>query len=135
MDNVNSGAESAQAPAPAVARILAVRPRSQTIELEWPVEYDGKTYTQVTVSRMTTEQVSEFVSAAKVLGSKTTLPMFDVPGEVIDALDPDDADKVGEAVQSFLPRALKMANELMFGASTTTSPSPPQPSAPLSPTS
>lgn len=121
-----SEAEAAPA-APPVARIVAVRPRSKVVELDWPIEYDGKTYAQVTVSRMSAQQVSEFITAAKETGN-SHLPMFDVPHAVIDALDPDDAETVEGVVQSFLPRAFKTAaNELTPATQTTTSPSQPQP--------
>lgn len=86
-----------------VAKVLGDRTRR--VPLEWPVEYDGKVYDAVTVSRMSGEQISAFY-ADEVSGR---LPMFDCPFEVIDALDADDAMTVQKAVLDFLPRSMREA--------------------------
>lgn len=82
------------------------RPRSEVVTLEWPINFGGKLYEAICVSRMTAAQVDEFVEAVKAKGPKTSLPMFDAPPEVIEALDADDANRVNEVVSRFLPRAL-----------------------------
>lgn len=83
------------------------RPRFRTVPLEWPIEYDGKTYSEITVRRMTTAEVVAFLEQSEVEDGKPIFPMFDVPSEVINALDPDDDVTLGKAVNDFLPRALR----------------------------
>lgn len=92
--------------------------RFRTVKLEWPIEYDGKVYDSVTVSRMTTRQVGEFIEG------KGRLVIFDVPSEVIDELDDDDAVEVNKAVEDFLPRRLRdiLASNRNSGAPTSQSP-------------
>lgn len=85
------------------------RPRFRVVPLEWPIEYDGKTYSEITVRRMTTAEVVALVDQMRDDVGAATLPMFDVPREVIDYLDPDDADEVNKAVNDFLPRGLRSA--------------------------
>jgi hypothetical protein len=98
--------------APAIPKYIDNgRPRFRTVPLEWPVEFEGKVYSEVTVRRMTASEVGEFIDAIRTDGSKAFLPMFDVPQAVIDALDDDDGVEVNKAVQDFLPRRLREANE------------------------
>jgi hypothetical protein len=80
--------------------------RTKTIPLEWPVEYDGEIYTDVTVRRMTGAEVSAFFAQPE---ETRRLPMFNCPAEVIDALDADDAAAVSKAVMDFLPRSMRPA--------------------------
>ncbi|MGJ5029048.1 phage tail assembly protein [Bradyrhizobium sp. HKCCYLS2038] len=102
--------EPAQA-GPELPRFVGGKPRSRDVLLDWPLQYDGKIYDRITVRRMTTAEVGEFVAAASTeAGSDMRLPMFDCPPEIIDALDPDDAEKVNEAVRDFLPRLLRQAD-------------------------
>lgn len=86
-------------------RATLVGLRSKTIALDFPVEFDGKTYTEITVKRLTGDEVSAFYNDP----SAERIPMFDCPPEVIDALDADDAEIVMEAFRNFLPRALRTA--------------------------
>lgn len=97
-------------------RIISSKPRNRTVDLEWPIEYEGRMYDRIVVRRMSTAEVVTFVDAARqarVGDGDVRLPMFDtvdgtpVPLEVIDALDPDDAAAVNEAVADFLPRSLR----------------------------
>lgn len=96
-------------PAPPPPTFLSKRNRFKTIKLEWPLEYDGKVYREVTIRRMTTEEVAAFVTAAAE-GGDPMLPMFDAPMAVIDNLDPDDAETVNNTVNDFLPRSLRVEN-------------------------
>lgn len=108
----------AEKPAP---RLLGVR--STVVPLDFPVDYDGKVYSEITVTRMTGAQVIEFVNMLKESGSRANLPMFDVPREVIDALDADDAEALDEAVFNFLPHRLMGEDGRMREAGADTSPS------------
>ena len=110
-DKTEAAASDDQAvAAPAPPKFVGDRPRFRTVPLEWPVEYDGKTYSEVSVRRMTAGEVMNFIEQA-TNGGSPRLPIFDVPPEVIDALDADDADNVNKAVNDFLPRALRQADE------------------------
>jgi hypothetical protein len=119
------GAAPTAAPAGAepVATFVSTKPRWRTVPLEWPIEYAGKVYNEITVHRMTTAQIGDFISAAEK-GAKVMLPMFgDTPAAVIDALDPDDSEAVNEAVRSFLPRGMRAETEPQApGANTSPSP-------------
>ena len=97
--------------APAAPRFTGNKARTTTVPLEHHIEYDGKVYTAIIVSRMTVTQVGEFVEAAQAQGGEARLPMFDAPPEVIDALDPDDAENVNKVVRDFLPRSLRPATD------------------------
>jgi hypothetical protein len=97
---------------PEPPQFIGGKPRSREVLLDWPLRYNGKVYDRITVRRMTTAEVGEFITAAS--GENATnarLPMFDCPSEIVDALDPDDAERVNEVVRDFLPRALRQAEE------------------------
>ena len=99
--------------APAAPKFAAGKLRSETVPLEWPIEYDGKTYATVTVSRPTIAELDEWrdrIAGMKDAGqdvSKERLPMFDAPTPVLEALDPDDEDRVSEVAGRFLPRRFR----------------------------
>lgn len=119
MEDVNQ-----EAAAPAAAEIKPATPtfvnqkeRFRKVPLEWPLEYDGKVYDSVTVRRMSAEDMRTFIAMED---GSTIFPMFDVPNAVIEALDPDDDVRVNEAVQDFLPRALRRAAEPTPPSSATT---------------
>jgi hypothetical protein len=97
---------------PEPPQFVGGKPRSREVLLDWPLRYNGKVYDRITVRRMTTAEVGEFITAASGENSRDArLPMFDCPPEVVDALDPDDAERVNEVVRDFLPRALRQAEE------------------------
>jgi len=97
---------------PGPPQFVGGKPRSREVPLDWPLRYRGKTYDRITVRRMTTAEVGEFIAAASGEDMKNTrLPMFDCPPEIIDALDPDDAERVNEVIRDFLPRILRPADE------------------------
>lgn len=103
-----------QAEQPAVKpapKFVSQKERFRTVTLEWPIEYDGKVYDSVTVRRMTTSEVAEFIDQVRADAKSASLPMFDVPKEVVDALDADDAEAVNKAVNDFLPRSLRLEAE------------------------
>lgn len=107
-DKANENAAGTETPAAeaAVAKFAQQRKRFRTVPLDWPIEYGGTVYKEVTVRRMTGQEVADFISAAE-RGDNPSLPMFDVPKAVIDALDADDSDAINKAVHDFLPRSLR----------------------------
>lgn len=111
-DDAKTSAPEASAPAPA-PRFVNTAGRSETVPLEWPIEFDGLLYDSVTVRRMTVADIAAFeqrINEARRTGGdldKIRFPMFDVPEAVMDALDSDDADRVGEVTLRFLPRRFR----------------------------
>ena len=100
------------------ARFLSDRPRRQTINLEWPVSFDGRDYRNITLIRLTAGDVSRFQEEIERLlssnsDSKVRLPLFrdengePIPDAVMDALDDDDRLALDEAAAGFLPRRFR----------------------------
>ena len=96
-------------------RFVAAEGRSEAVSLEWSVEYAGKIYSSVTVRRMTAGEVATFVEHVRSLPPteryKARFPMFDVPDAVLDMLDADDDERLGEVVGRFLPRRFRAATD------------------------
>lgn len=93
-----------------IARIIGGAPREKIVPLEYPVEFDGKEWTEVRIHRVSGKQVEDYMEA---LGrnERPMPPMFDCPMEVYDAMDDDDRFALDEAVVPFLPRRLRAAAE------------------------
>lgn len=98
-----------------VARIVSDRPRYKSIKLDWPVEFNGKVYSEINISRLTVSEVANFAKSLE--GSKddeaAMLPMFfdnemqPIPKEVFDAMDQDDKDAIDQESLLFLPRRFR----------------------------
>lgn len=116
---MNDEPETVAPPAP--PRLLG--DRFEVVPLEYPIEYDGKVWTEITVRRMTLAEVRTFIKEIVADAEKARLPMFDAPDEVMDALDPDDEEAIGEVVDRFLPRRLRPADGLIPDSGANTSPS------------
>jgi hypothetical protein len=95
---------------PTAATVVTLRGnRTRTVPLEYPAELsDGTVLQEITVRRMSTEEMAAFVAAAKE-GRDYPLPTFSVPDAILDALDPDDFDAVNRAAMEMLPRRLQRA--------------------------
>lgn len=100
------------------ARIVSARPRSKEIDLQWPVEFDGREYKTITLVRLTAAEVAEFQSEIESLlkndpDTRVRFPLFrdesgeTIPDEVMDALDDDDRFALEEAAADFLPRRFR----------------------------
>lgn len=97
------------------ARIVTDRPRYKTIPLDWPIEFNGKTYTEINISRLTVADIASFAKALEDASADDSamLPMyFDdqmnaVPKEVFDAMDVDDRDTIDQESLNFLPRRFR----------------------------
>ena len=82
---------------------VANRPE-KTVPLEFPVEFDGKTYESITVRMLTVGEWREFLDGGREFGSWLDVtPMFDAPREVLDALMTSDGERVTEAADLFRP--------------------------------
>ena len=109
-----SGAVPSLAATP-VVRFIGGASRSTVIPLDYPVEYAGVEYREMTLRRLTTDEVAEFLKSVQGQpeDAKVTFPIFrtaddkPVPDEVLSALDDDDMTTLNEAAQSFLPRRFR----------------------------
>lgn len=92
---------------PAEARHTRAAERSEIVPLEWPIEFEGKTWTAIEVRRMTVGEISAYLSKFKDGELVRRFPMFDAPEPVLDALDGDDEDKLTEVAGRFLPQRFR----------------------------
>jgi len=99
-------------------RFLSQAERAKTIELEWPIEFEGRAWHRIVVKRLNAREVADFTE--KILkredkDSDIALPVFrdeegkELPVGLLDALDADDRDVLNEAALSFLPRRFRGA--------------------------
>ena len=95
-----------QPASPPVARIVATEAREKMVPLQWPVEFDGKLWTEIRVHRVTGKEVAAYFTKMKEGDSSAVAPMVDCPQEVWDAMDDDDQDVVDTAARPFWPRRL-----------------------------
>lgn len=93
-------------PAPS-ARVIYGREHEKLVPLEWPVEFDGITYTEIRVHRVSGKEVSDYLRALQASDADILPPMIDCPIEVWNALDADDHDTVDRAAIAFTPKRLK----------------------------
>ncbi|ESW92914.1 hypothetical protein NKL07_21770 [Mesorhizobium sp. C280B] len=93
-----------------VARVIGAAEREKMVPLEFPVEFEDKTWTEVKIRRVSGKEVEQYMDALG-RGERPIPPMFDFPLEVYEAMDDDDRFAIDEAVIPFLPRRLKAAAE------------------------
>lgn len=110
-DKTEAAAQEIAAPAP--PEFLNPETRIATVDLDYPVTYNGRTYSRLVVRRLSTSEVAAFVDVmrAKMESDEVVRwPMvFDehgraVPDIVRDKMDDDDTVKLDEKIQGFLPR-------------------------------
>ena len=94
-----------------VARIITDLPREKVVPLELPVEFDGKTYREIRIKRITGVEMMAYINAVRDQPGAAMMPTIDCPREVYEALDADDYAEVTKAASDFLPRALKGEDE------------------------
>lgn len=92
------------------------RPRFKSVPLQWPIEYAGKTYTEVQIVRLTAKEVADWVEGIKGREKEEVrIPIFrdadglPIPDAVLDGLDDDDRLALDEAALDFLPRRFRAA--------------------------
>jgi hypothetical protein len=106
---------------PRVIKLLG-KDRSADVPLTYPLQVDDQVIDKITVRRLSTAEVAEFIDgvvAASTVGATKMLrfPMFyDAEGnrlgdDIIDALDDDDAVRLTEAAASFLPQRFRVNEE------------------------
>ena len=82
--------------------------------LEWPIDYDGRVYTEVHLVRLTAKDVADWIERLDADGAGK-FPIFRdaagalIPDAVLDGLDADDREEVDKAAMDFLPRRFRGA--------------------------
>ncbi len=104
MAEVESQAAPAEKP---VARIVTDVPRSKEITLQFPIEFDGKTFNAISVRRLSGVEVQAYVERITAGHRSFRVPTIDCPDEVFEALDDDDRYALEVAGLDFLPRRLR----------------------------
>ena len=96
-----------------VARINSPKERERLVPIEYPVEFDGKLYTEIRIRRITGKELEDYF---ETLGNGKAFqipPVVDCPVEVWDAMDADNQDAVDAVARAFMPRRLKAAAKLL----------------------
>ena len=107
-EEATSTEQPAAEPAPApTAKVVCSGEHEKLVPLEWPIEFDGVTYTQIRVHRVSGKQVRDYLQALRTSEVDILPPMIDCPIEVWNALDADDQQTVDEAAAAFTPKRLK----------------------------
>ena len=101
------GVDTTAAPEDKTARIVSEAPREKVVPLAWPIEFGGKTYSEVRIKRVSGKEMRDFVNKLQA-GENSVPPVFDIPIEVYDAMDADDADMLDKEGLDFLPRSLRL---------------------------
>lgn len=94
--------------------------RQTTIVLDFPVEFEGTTYSEIGLRRLTAGEVAVFMDAARAMieadaNANPRAPIFvtnagePIPNGLFDALDDDDAFRLDESAKDFLPRRFQAA--------------------------
>lgn len=81
--------------------------RFKTVELQWPVLWNGREITAVNIRRMTAKEVGQYIEQIREKDAPARFPMADLPDAVLDELDDDDADRIDAAIMDFLPQRLR----------------------------
>lgn len=95
--------------------------RLKTVQLEWPLEYEGQSIEQVTLRRLTGGEVAGLQDAMMAEGATDAgmiAAFADQPEAVIAALDADDFYTLKDAVVDFLPRRIRQALEAVLAEET-----------------
>ena len=133
----------AEATKPAITFAQKGRSRSKLHELEWPLTVNGVEVTHIEVRRLTGEEVADLQERlAQGGGTNEALisEFTDQPIDVINALDQDDIEDLGDVVYDFLPRRLRegmdaLAAQEQSPIGEASSPKSPTPSNGAAPTS
>lgn len=97
-------AEPTSAP---IAKVIYTGDHEKLVPLEWPIEFDGKLWTEIRVHRVSGKAVRDYLDALRSSEADILPPMIDCPLEVWNALDADDQHTVDLAAAEFTPKRLK----------------------------
>lgn len=98
-----------------VAKFVNEEGRSRMIPLEYPVEFDGKLWTEIEIRRVTGGQMDAYMKAV-VAGENVLPPVIACPMPVWEAMDADDQFTVDQAAAPFMPKRLKRLMAATAGA-------------------
>jgi len=98
-------------------RFVGDRARAKLIDLEWPVEFEGRVFERIAIARLTAREVADFTDMAIKAEPNASLPLpvfrdeagTPLPVGLLDALDADDRDALNEAALDFLPKRFRGA--------------------------
>lgn len=91
-----------------VAHIVGGAARVETIPLAYPIEFNGRTWSAITLKRLTSADLKTYFDMPPSDRVNDT-PWFDAPREVLAALDLDDEDRVMERADRFIPARFRVA--------------------------
>lgn len=97
--------DQAEAP-PLAAKFVNEEGRSRLVPLEYPVDFNGRLYSEIKVHRVTGGEMDAYMKSLQA-GAVSLPPVIDCPIEVWDAMDADDQLAVDRAADAFMPRRLK----------------------------
>jgi hypothetical protein len=105
-----------------IARFVGGAPRAKMIPLEWPVEFDGKLWTEIRIRRASGKEVRDYLEQLRTSEADVLPPMIDCPIEVWNALDADDQLTIDEAAAEFMPKRLRALFDAAGTLATATAP-------------
>ena len=85
------------------------RPRTATIQLDWPLDAEDAGLDKITLRRLTGGEVAALQELMMAGGSEADMlaAFCDQPAEIINQLDADDYLELKAAVVDFLPKRLR----------------------------
>ncbi len=103
--------------APAAPQFISRSARGKTIDLEWPLEFEGVEYHAIEVRRLTFGEVEAWQKSIANLpdDAPVVIPIYfrpdgvRVPDTVMRALDDDDKARLDKAALDFMPRRFRAA--------------------------
>ena len=117
--------QPAAEPAPGpVAVFVGGPPREKLVPLEWPVEFDGKLWTEIRIRRASGKEVRTYLEQLRTSDADILPPMIDCPIEVWNAMDADDQQTIDLAAMEFTPKRLKAIFEAAVTLATATATAP-----------
>ena len=99
------------------AKIVSDKPRTSSYTLQWPIDYNGRTITQLLLKRVTVGEIAEWQKKSEETKGDSRLPIFvmmdgsDISEDVWAAMDVDDMDALSEAAMDFLPKRYRALME------------------------
>lgn len=99
--------QEAEKPEIPEAKIVSDLPITVDVEIKFPVEFDGKVYSSITLRRPSAKEVSDYVGNTLEV-KKPMPPGVDCPKEVWEAMVDDDQFEVNKRYEAdFFPQRLK----------------------------
>jgi hypothetical protein len=94
-----------------VARHVRKQERRKNVPIDWPVEFDGRVYNEITIRRPSGSELAEYIGHLAA-GDEVHPPFIDCPPEVYAVLDDDDVVLIDEALKPFLSKRFLEVTQL-----------------------